>query len=636
MTNNHHPLHLSEKTARLPAADVSLTTDDEKAEINPSMRTRDIDAQRRNPYGVRASSDESHDSLKYKSGNDNDLSRLGNQSTINADRNSGHTDPVFPEHSIANKVRSPAYSSFKHGAKSIAKSRQANYSWNTSKSSNQRSHPFMISSSHLDSAPDAVFAASKLLRRGQKLVDDLNGASEIRVRYQVFLFVAVMIVLMVSAPSMIDPILRERGWKWTDDRRLDDRQCVMNLFIERQKPDEYNPDYVKPEVDPDSLRTLISGGRNTIKHPPPEIEEGTYRSKGQVKVIGRLIEAVANSYRSNIKVQQHIIFTGSRDGGHLAELALKHWPPRGSHLTQLHVIAADHDNNEHLFKHTVPGILVEDPLGYGFLEALENRFMGKEVVHVYDRYGEASLSVELDDDDDAAMDVPWKSSRRKLQVENDNEEMITNDAKESLFANTVNYENDKLITDERSGSYHPYLNISSLIPIEDDDVHVIPYLHVDGVSMASQLEILESARSLMEENRITVIGVEHSPDMNVYELLDFFDSAKYKTFFLGRRKIARIDHICREILEDVIRHPSIMSPKLTRTGRLLKKIGLLSSDFDMEDDQRYKYPPFFVAMPRGRLSKEEMTIQHMYDLFGAVDGDGGAQVLTANDRKRPT
>jgi len=39
-------------------------------------------------------------------------------------------------------------------------------------------------------------------------------------------------------------------------------------------------------------------------------------------------------------------------------------------------------------------------------------------------------------------------------------------------------------------------------------------------------------------------------------------------------------------------------------------------------------------MPKGRPSREEMTIQHMYDLFGGLDG-GGGQIKTANDRKMP-
>ena len=73
--------------------------------------------------------------------------------------------------------------------------------------------------------------------------------------------------------------------------------------------------------------------------------------------------------------------------------------------------------------------------------------------------------------------------------------------------------------------------------------------------------------------------------------------------------------------------------KLTTAGKWLTKLGLLHPEND-DDDQMQKYPPFFVAMPRGRLNKEEMTIQHMYDLFGGYDG-GGGQVQTANDRKAP-
>jgi len=54
----------------------------------------------------------------------------------------------------------------------------------------------------------------------------------------------------------------------------------------------------------------------------------------------------------------------------------------------------------------------------------------------------------------------------------------------------------------------------------------------------------------------------------------------------------------------------------------------------VSSSKRRETPPFFVAMPRGRKSKEEMTIQHMYDLFGGYGG-GGGQIATANDRKAP-
>mmetsp|Transcript_12685 Transcript_12685/g.18988 ORF Transcript_12685/g.18988 Transcript_12685/m.18988 type:complete len:116 (-) Transcript_12685:45-392(-) len=72
--------------------------------------------------------------------------------------------------------------------------------------------------------------------------------------------------------------------------------------------------------------------------------------------------------------------------------------------------------------------------------------------------------------------------------------------------------------------------------------------------------------------------------------------------------------------------------------KVLIKLGWVEAKVDdtmyrLDEDGNYRpTPPFFVAMPRGRRLKEEMTIQHMYDLFGGYGG-GGGQVATANDRK---
>ena len=55
-------------------------------------------------------------------------------------------------------------------------------------------------------------------------------------------------------------------------------------------------------------------------------------------------------------------------------------------------------------------------------------------------------------------------------------------------------------------------------------------MHVDGINMAAQMEILESARPLMEDNTIVAIGVEHSHDMDVYALIDFFKSSIFAEF----------------------------------------------------------------------------------------------------------
>lgn len=321
---------------------------------------------------------------------------------------------------------------------------------------------------------------------------------------------------------------------------------------------------------------------------PPEIEKGTYRTKGQVHVISRFIEAVADSFRSNTSVQQSLIFAGSRDGGHLAEIALKHWPPRGSFRTKLHIVAADSSEDDDADL---------DPLEYDHLNSIEERFKGNKNVHIYDREGRAGL--EMDDDETEEAD---SEDTPVLNIKRNGNETGTG-----------------------------YIDFQSLFPEEDI---VIPYMHVDGESQTEQMEILESAKPLLLENTIVALGIEHSPDLDAYELLNFFAAVNYKLFFLGSRQVARIDHLCEEILDDIIAHPSITPSKPTPIGAILHKLGIIDHGLGSEEDQSKKYPPFFIAMPKGRINKEEMTIQHMYDLFGGYGG-GGGQIKTANDRKAP-
>jgi hypothetical protein len=84
-------------------------------------------------------------------------------------------------------------------------------------------------------------------------------------------------------------------------------------------------------------------------------------------------------------------------------------------------------------------------------------------------------------------------------------------------------------------------------------------------------------------------------------------------------------------------HPFITPKKPGYVRTILEKLGLTPKDHHVHmkhphPEHDMLYPPFFVAFPRGRAEFEEMTIQHMYDLFGG----GGGQIATANDRKAPT
>jgi hypothetical protein len=195
------------------------------------------------------------------------------------------------------------------------------------------------------------------------------------------------------------------------------------------------------------------------------------------------------------------------------------------------------------------------------------------------------------------------------------------------------------------GSTYPDLRL--MLPFEEEDEDgeiVVPYLHVDGMSMAHQMQVLEAARSLLQDKTVVVVGIEHSPDMDARSLIAFFKEVQYKTFFLGARQVARIDNLCDEVLDDVLDHPSVSPPQPSFARRMFIKIGVISDDElriapktpseELSLNKRRETPPFFVAMPRGRKNREEMTIQHMYDLFGGYGG-GGGQIKTANDRKAP-
>ena len=480
----------------------------------------------------------------------------------------------------------------------------------------------------------------------RKLLSAKSTARTLRL----FLFLPILLLAAKrTLPSLADKLTRPHPWSWSSGvaipgskgdrsvtrRNLAGRNCVMNYFIEKQPPDEYDPDFVeiKPgEKDKDG---------KPKKRPPVAIVEGTYRTKGQVHVISRFIEAVANSFRSNTGIRQHLIFAETRDSGHLAYEALKHWPPRGKHKTMVHVLAS--------------GELPSDPegwrnakaLGYGSLEDIEERFRGVDKARVYDRDGNLAgglFAGDVDDDEVLVeaevegMDVPDKETleRRRRSGKNVRRTLGTNNNGTSLLL----------------GEMRAYPDLRALLPFEEEDDGegniVVPYLHIDGITMTTQLQVLESARSLLEDHTIVVVGIEHSHDLDVRKLINFFREVKYKTFFLGARQVARIDNLCEEVLEDVLWHPSVSRPPYNLIRRLFMRLGLISKDelriFStgksrngelLESLPKWREtPPFFVAMPRGRRNKEEMTIQHMYDLFGGYGG-GGGQIKTANDRKAP-
>jgi hypothetical protein len=459
----------------------------------------------------------------------------------------------------------------------------------------------------------------------------LSAKSTVRILRLFLLLTLIFYGSKKMLPSFADRITRPKKWWWSAGvplpgmdfaakRNLAGRNCVMNYFIEKQPPDEYDPDFV--EIKPGEKN---KDGTPKVRQ-PVKIVEGTYRTKGQVHVISRFIEAVADSFRSNTSIRQHIIFTESRDSGHLAFEAIRHWPPRGKHRTIVHVIASDELPRDRDSRNAAKA------LGYGALEDIEERFKGIDKARIYDRDGNLAGLAKIDED----MDDDEIQEALEIEVPD----------KETLELRMRTGKNRRLGNTTLPDGTRPYPNLRALLPFEEEDEGdgdiVVPYLHVDGTSMKNQLLVLESARDLLEDKTIVVVGIEHSPDLDVKTLIEFFQSVRYKTFFLGARQIARIDNLCDEVLDDVLDHPSVKPPTKNWARRLFMHLGLIpkdelrisGSEDSPEGPKQREAPPFFVAMPRGRRSKEEMTIQHMYDLFGGYGG-GGGQIKTANDRKAP-
>ena len=477
-------------------------------------------------------------------------------------------------------------------------------------------------------------------------------------------------VLLFFLPRCLEYVTRPSPWAWAPVRRLNSRRCAMNYFIEKQPPDEYDPDAgplpgEKPPKDPITGEALPNVPRSL---------EGTYRTKGQVFVLLRFIEAVADSFRSSggdvDASRQHVVFTNSRDGGHLAEVASAHWPPRGRHRTMFHVVADEEADDDE-----------EGALGYGTTGAIEERFKGSKFVSVYGTDGMAGLDA---DDDEVEWGFGGEGRGSSGQEWSPDEEEDGDDTEGD----------DALVPKGRYGNNTaPYPDLVALLRLYDNDEDEedddetdhrppsisIPYLHIDGRTPASQFRVLRSVRALLLSNTVGAVGLEHSPGLSFPDVVEFFRLAGYKTFLLGSRQLARLDHLCEETLREVLDHPHLArgegangeegggSSSKAGLGGLrsfLRRWGIINPPLVTPDpggpsssaSKRRRaealegpitgggpstYPPFLVALPKGRrtsdgthFGRQEMTVQHMYDLFGGYGG-GGGQIKTANDRKAP-
>jgi hypothetical protein len=426
------------------------------------------------------------------------------------------------------------------------------------------------------SSQDYISQHNKLSRPYERISSILDTPS-----YSVLVLLLAIILVPRGLRAFEKRIV---SWNMVQDRRLQGRHCVMNLFLHKFQEDEFNPDYKQQQ----KLRTLSSKEakqvENSISLPD------TYRTRGQMDIITRLISCVADSFRTRLHIIQHVVFTGTRDGGHLAQEAIRFWPARGNHRTRLHIFAdGDHHSQS------------PDGLKYNNVANIEKRFPSfHKYINIYDSQGNlAGITQDKSDEED-----------------DDYASFLSENEKTIPERNLVNGTfNDILWSGDEDEDMED----------ESDQSSVIPYFHIDGTSMASQLAILDKARGLLERRIVSVVGFEHSPDLDIPTIIEFFRSVQYKTFIVGLRQLSRLDNLCPEILENLLSHPNLSSKK-SRFGFLP-----LSSSSSSSTQNQQQSPPYFVAMPSGRHHSEETTIQHMYDLFSGQGG--GGQVKTANDRK---
>ncbi len=215
---------------------------------------------------------------------------------------------------------------------------------------------------------------------------------------------------------------------------------------------------------------------------------------------------------------------------------MHHWPPRGTYITQLHIIAADEDLDHD--QKTLQGI------GYSRLDAIERRFQDadKNRIHIYDRFGLAGMPDG--DDDFAREDFLQKRNQRNRYHNSTTEDDQESVEDEEDTQNTVVWWRRRKMkgTKRRRKNKIPYPDFRTLFP-EEENNSMVPFFHVDGERFEDQMDILETARPLFAQHMIGAVAVEHSPDLDIKSLIAWFDNMRYKTFFLGARQVGDVGRL---------------------------------------------------------------------------------------------
>ena len=297
-----------------------------------------------------------------------------------------------------------------------------------------------------------------------------------------------------------------------------------------------------------------------------QVINGTLMSQYEGQVIKRFITSVSGVFRSK-KAIQHLIFYGLKNGWYLANVASLLWPIKKHGLQEkvaLHLINDFDDESADSFNAIVDNLSLKENVD--------------EAVHIHNL-----------------------------------------DSIDRLFLG-ANEGKDELPKERTEQNYLP--NVSSMIQTYSANGStkemVIPYLHVGGREMRNQLDLLEGATPLFLNQNIVTVGIEHTIDMDIDVLLHFFNSMKYRTYFLGKYRLVRIDNLCRAALQTMLERPEFEAPSSESEE-------IKSSTFGF-----HTAPAFYVAIAGDRFEVETRTIQHTYDMLGVYS----SQPSNAQDRSR--
>lgn len=110
--------------------------------------------------------------------------------------------------------------------------------------------------------------------------------------------------------------------------------------------------------------------------------------------------------------------------------------------------------------------------------------------------------------------------------------------------------------------------------------------------------------------------------MEIDILLTFFNSMNYRTYFLGKNHLIRVDNLCRSTLHNILKRPEFNVPPSPSV-----------SSHDIKNNMYgfHTAPAFYVAIANSKRFKlETRAIQNTYDMLGVYS----SLPSNAQDRSR--